>query len=73
VTGTLPDVAREEATSRLEEAGAKVSGSISRKTDFLLAGEGAGSKLEKARELGIRIVDWPEMLKILRGPEVGNV
>ncbi|HYT31982.1 MAG TPA: NAD-dependent DNA ligase LigA [Thermoanaerobaculia bacterium] len=72
VTGTLPDIARDEATSRLEEAGAKVSGSISRKTDFLLAGEGAGSKLEKARELGVRIVDWPGMLEILRGAEAEN-
>jgi DNA ligase (NAD+) len=72
VTGTLPDVAREEAMAKLEEAGAKVSGSVSRKTDFLLAGESAGSKLEKARKLGVRIVDWPEMLEILRGPEAGN-
>jgi DNA ligase (NAD+) len=72
VTGTLPDIARDEATSRLEEAGAKVSGSISRKTDFLLAGEGAGSKLEKARELGVRIVDWPGMLEILGGPDAEN-
>jgi DNA ligase (NAD+) len=72
VTGTLPDVARDEATSRLEEAGARISGSISRKTDFLLAGENAGSKLEKARELGVRIVDWPEMLEILGGPGDGR-
>jgi DNA ligase (NAD+) len=72
VTGTLPDVAREEATSRLEEAGAKVSGSISRKTDFLLAGDSAGSKLEKARELGVRIVTWEEILEIMNGRETGD-
>jgi len=67
VTGMLPGVTRDEATSLLAAAGAKVSATISRKTDFLLAGENAGSKLEKARKLGVRIVDWPEMLGILEG------
>ena len=67
VTGMLPGVTRGEATSLLAAAGAKVSATISRKTDFLLAGENAGSKLEKARKLGVRIVDWPEMLGILEG------
>jgi len=67
VTGMLPGVTRDEATSLIAAAGAKVSATISRKTDFLLAGENAGSKLEKARKLGVRIVDWPEMLGILEG------
>jgi len=67
ITGTLPGVTREEAAERLAAAGAKVSTSVSRKTAFLLAGEAAGSKLEKARSLGVRIVGWEEMLEILEG------
>ena len=67
ITGTLPGTTREEATAALEAAGAKVSGSVSKKTDFLLAGESAGSKLERARELGVRVVDWEEMRRILDG------
>ena len=67
ITGALPGIAREEATRRLEAAGAKVSGSVSRKTDYVLAGESAGSKLEKAKSLGVRAVTWEEMLEILEG------
>ncbi|HEX9148432.1 MAG TPA: NAD-dependent DNA ligase LigA [Thermoanaerobaculia bacterium] len=69
ITGTLPGIARDEAARVLETAGAKVSGSVSRKTDFLLAGESAGSKLEKARSLGVRVVSWKEMAGILEGGE----
>lgn len=65
VTGTLPSVTREEATDLLEKAGAKVSSSVSAKTDFLLAGEEAGSKLEKARALGVRVVTWEEIEEML--------
>jgi DNA ligase (NAD+) len=65
ITGTLPGVTREEAASRLEVAGAKLAGSVSKKTDFVLAGEAAGSKLERARQLGIRIMTWDEMLAII--------
>ena len=65
LTGTLPGISREEAAARLEAAGARVSGSISRKTDYLLAGEEAGSKLEKAQELKVRIVTWNEMLEMI--------
>jgi DNA ligase (NAD+) len=65
LTGALPGVTREEATGLLEGAGVKVTGSISRKTDFLVAGEAPGSKLDRARELGVRVVTWPEMLEII--------
>ncbi|HKA36932.1 MAG TPA: NAD-dependent DNA ligase LigA [Thermoanaerobaculia bacterium] len=67
ITGTLLGITREEAAERLAAAGAKVSGSVSKKTDFLLAGEDAGSKLEKARSLGVRVVSWEEIEGLIRG------
>ncbi|HLN57294.1 MAG TPA: NAD-dependent DNA ligase LigA [Thermoanaerobaculia bacterium] len=67
ITGSLPGVTREEAAERLSAAGAKVTGSVSRKTHFLLAGEEAGSKLERARTLGVRVVTWEEMREIIQG------
>jgi len=67
ITGALPGVTREEAAERLSAAGAKVAGSVSRKTDFLLAGEEAGSKLERARSLGVRVVTWEQMQEIIAG------
>jgi DNA ligase (NAD+) len=69
ITGVLPGIAREEAARRLEAAGAKVSGSVSRKTDYVVAGEAAGTKLEKARLLGVRTVSWDELLEIVEGGE----
>jgi len=63
LTGTLPTLSREAATARIEAAGGKVTGNVSKKTDFLLAGEEAGSKLEKAQALGIQILDETEFLK----------
>ncbi|HEY6066061.1 MAG TPA: NAD-dependent DNA ligase LigA, partial [Thermoanaerobaculia bacterium] len=69
ITGALPGITRDDAAKRLEAAGAKISGSVSKKTDFLLAGEAAGSKLEKAESLGVRVVGWEEMLRILEGGE----
>ena len=65
LTGALPGISRDEASARLEAAGAKLTGSVSRKTDFLLAGEAAGSKLEKAQELGVRVVTWEEMQELM--------
>jgi len=64
LTGTLPTLSREAATAKIESLGGKVSGSVSRKTDFVLAGEEAGSKLEKAQKLGLRIIDEPEFLRL---------
>jgi DNA ligase (NAD+) len=64
LTGTLPTLTREEATAKIEAVGGKVSGSVSKKTDFVLAGADAGSKLTKAQELGVKIVDEKEFLKM---------
>ncbi len=67
ITGTL-SISRDEATRKLEAAGAKVTGSVSKKTDFVIAGENAGSKLEKARQLGIPVIDDEEQfLKLVEG------
>ncbi|HTV63333.1 MAG TPA: NAD-dependent DNA ligase LigA [Verrucomicrobiae bacterium] len=65
LTGTLPTLTREEATAKIEAAGGKVSGSVSKKTDFVLAGEEAGSKLDKAKELSVKIIDEAEFLAML--------
>jgi len=64
LTGTLPTLTREEATARIEAQGGKVTGSVSKKTDYVLAGAEAGSKLEKAQQLGIKILDEAEFLKL---------
>ena len=64
LTGTLPTLTREEATAKIEAAGGKVSGSVSKKTDYVLAGTEAGSKLIKAQELGVKILDEAEFLKM---------
>jgi len=63
LTGTLPTLTREEAAAKIEAAGGKVTGSVSKKTDFVLAGAEAGSKLAKAQELGVKILDEAEFLK----------
>lgn len=65
LTGTLPTLTRDEAKARIESAGGKVSGSVSKKTNYLVAGEDAGSKLDKARELNVPILDEPALLKLL--------
>ena len=69
LTGALPGITREEAVARLEAAGAKIASSVSKKTSYVLAGEEAGSKLEKARALGVRVVTWDEMTEIMRESE----
>ncbi len=67
ITGTLPSMKREEAKERIEAAGGKVAGSVSRKTDYLLAGEDAGSKLAKAQELEVKIIDEDALVRMLEG------
>jgi DNA ligase (NAD+) len=65
LTGTLPTLKREEAAAKIEAAGGKVSGSVSKKTDFVVAGEEAGSKLDKAQKLGVKIIDEAALLRML--------
>ena len=67
LTGTLPTLSREEAKHLIEAAGGKVSGSVSKKTGYVVAGEDAGSKLAKAEELGIRVINEDELIQLLRG------
>jgi DNA ligase (NAD+) len=65
LTGTLPTLSRDEAKQRLEALGAKVAGSVSKKTSFVVAGEAAGSKLDKAQELGVPVWDEAQLLALL--------
>jgi len=62
LTGTLPTLSRDEAAALIEAAGGRVTGSVSKKTDAVVAGDDAGSKLEKARSLGIEVIDEAELL-----------
>jgi DNA ligase (NAD+) len=71
ITGTLASYERETLSRLLESLGAKVSGSVSSKTTLLIAGESAGSKLDKAKELGVRIMQEPELLATLKAAGVG--
>ena len=67
LTGTLPDLTREEATERITAAGGRVTSSVSKKTDYVVAGDSAGSKLEKAERLMVPIIDEAGLLELLRG------
>jgi len=64
LTGTLPNLKREEAAAKIEALGGKVSGSVSKKTDYVVAGEEAGSKLDKAQKLGVKIISEADLLKL---------
>jgi DNA ligase (NAD+) len=65
LTGTLPTLKRDDAKKRIEDAGGKVAGSVSKKTDYVVAGDDAGSKLDKAKELGVSVIDESQMLKLI--------
>ena len=65
LTGTLPSMTREEASAKIEALGGHISGSVSKKTDYVLAGTEAGSKLEKAKDLGVRVIDEPQFRKMV--------
>jgi DNA ligase (NAD+) len=65
LTGTLPSLTREQATERIQAAGGKVTSSVSKKTDYVVAGESAGSKLEKAQRLQVQVIDETGLLDLL--------
>jgi DNA ligase (NAD+) len=68
LTGTLPNLKREEAAAKIEAAGGKVSASVSKKTDYVVAGQEAGSKLDKAQKFGVKIINEAELIELLRSP-----
>jgi DNA ligase (NAD+) len=67
LTGTLPKLSRDDAKALIESRGGKVAGSVSKKTDFVVAGDDAGSKLEKARSLGVAVLDEEGLMKLVEG------
>jgi len=66
ITGTLANYSREAAKKLVEDAGGKVSSAVSKKTDYVIAGEDPGSKLDKARELGVQVIDEKEMEQLAK-------
>ena len=67
ITGTLPTLSREQAAALIEANGGRVSGSVSKKTAFVVVGADAGSKLEKARQLGVETIDEAELMRRVGG------
>ncbi|MGB7266210.1 MAG: NAD-dependent DNA ligase LigA [Terracidiphilus sp.] len=72
LTGTLPTMTREDAKEKIEAAGGKTAGSVSKKTSYVVAGEEAGSKLDKARELKVPVIDEAELMELLAGTGHGG-
>ncbi|MGA1076955.1 MAG: BRCT domain-containing protein, partial [Ilumatobacteraceae bacterium] len=72
LTGTLPDLSRDEAGALIKAAGGKVTGSVSKKTDFVVAGDSAGSKLAKAESLGVPVLDRDGLDRLLAGELPGS-
>ena len=66
LTGTLPGLSRDEARAMIKDRGGKVSGSVSKKTDYVLAGEEAGGKLDDAKKLNVKMIDEGEFRKMLK-------
>jgi DNA ligase (NAD+) len=67
LTGTLSNYSRDEAKKMIEDAGGKVTGSVSKKTDYVVAGADTGSKLDKATELGVKVIDEKQMQQLASG------
>ena len=65
LTGTLPTLSRDEASEMIKAQGGKVAGSVSKKTSYVVAGDAAGSKLTKARDLGVAVIDEDELLRMI--------
>ena len=72
LTGTLPTMSREEAREKIEAVGGKVAGSVSKKTDYVVAGADAGSKYDKALELGVALLDEAELIRLLQASQADN-
>ena len=70
LTGTLPSLSRDQARDMIQAAGGKVSGSVSKKTDYVVAGADPGSKLAKAEELGVAVIDETQLVEMLGSAEV---
>jgi DNA ligase (NAD+) len=67
LTGTLPTLSRDEASEMIKAQGGKVAGSVSKKTNYVVAGDAAGSKLTKARDLGVTVIDEDELRRMIEG------
>jgi DNA ligase (NAD+) len=72
LTGTLPTLSRDDATALIEAHGGKISGSVSKKTAYVVAGEEAGTKLARARELGVNVIDEAALRALVDGQRSGR-